>query len=427
MSEKGCDRILFKSLADNDNSKNQVYLGSGFESINFFPNLKIRPDRNGLFKASMNLTWIDMQGAEYPAPEAKLILYPQYPEVRFSGFLRGCKNAPSELMTSRIAGRILFFGIRFDGRIYGYVVHPSDGLAKEVMTSTELSQAGVFTEIFIDERSFRKKPKDVLLSELDRIYQAGWIESKRLDRRRNLLPCRAPNCGGYTLEAELGIIPNGFSEPDFLGWEVKQHKVNRFEKYETGVLTLMTPEPTGGYYSDSGVEAFIRKYGYPDKAGRPDRINFGGVHIVNQTHHTTGLTMRVTGYDEEKDRITDEHGAIALLEDSGEAAAAWFFSDMLSHWNRKHNQAVYVPSMKRNSPSLQYHYGYLVRLCEGTDFLRLLRAFACGSVYYDPGIKLENASSPQRKKTKRRSQFRIKSRDISSLYKQITTIDVTNK
>ena len=81
--------------------------------------------------------------------------------------------------------------------------------------------------------------------------------------------------------------------------------------------------------------------------------------------------------------------------------------------------------MKRNMPHLQYSYGNVIRLCEGTDFLRLLAAFADRKVYYDPGIKLENASDPKKKKTKRRSQFRVKSRDIESLYKLITPFDVT--
>ena len=221
------------------------------------------------------------------------------------------------------------------------------------------------------------------------------------------------------------IFSNGFSEPDFLGWEVKQHKVSKFERYETGVLTLMTPEPTGGYYKTGGVEAFIRKYGYPDKKGRPDRLNFGGVHVVNQAHPTTKLTLQILGYDFTKQKITDENGSIALVRND-KIAAAWYFADLLVHWNRKHNQAVYVPSIKRDDPTLQYHYGHLIRLCEGTDFLRLLSAFAERKVYYDPGIKLENASDPVRKKTKRRSQFRIKSKYIPSLYKKITTFDVTS-
>ena len=37
-----------------------------------------------------------------------------------------------------------------------------------------------------------------------------------------------------------------------------------------------------------------------------------------------------------------------------------------------------------------------------------------GNIYYDPGIKLENASTnPQ---TKRRSQFRIRSEHLNELY-----------
>lgn len=46
-----------------------------------------------------------------------------------------------------------------------------------------------------------------LINELLRIHQLGWIKSKRLDRFGNILDCEAPNCGGYTLEAELGITP----------------------------------------------------------------------------------------------------------------------------------------------------------------------------------------------------------------------------
>ena len=46
----------------------------------------------------------------------------------------------------------------------------------------------------------------------------------------------------------------------------------------------MTPEPTGGHYKIHGVESFIRKFGYPDKMGREDRLNFGGVHKVGEKH-----------------------------------------------------------------------------------------------------------------------------------------------
>lgn len=426
LADKGCTRILVKKLSDNDNSKNQVYLGMGFEAINFFPNLEVQPDRNGLFKAYLRFSWIDSVGYACPAPEAKLILYSQYPEVRFSGFLKGCRNAPSALMATRMAGRLLFLGIRPDGQSFGHVVASSDRLAVAFLALGELPQTGVFSELHVSGSTLIADSKSLLLKELRRIYKSGWIDSKRFDSQKHILPCLAPNCGGYTLEAELGIIPNGISDPDFFGWEVKQHHVAKFNKYESGILTLMTPEPKGGYYRDMGVEAFIVKYGYADKIGRADRVNFGGRHYIDKLQTSTGLSLKLLGYDPGKRKIIDENGSIALVGPRGDMAAAWFFADLLTHWNRKHNQAVYVPSMKRDMPHRQYSYGNTVRLCEGTDFLKLLAALADGKVYYDPGIKLENASDPGRKKTKRRSQFRVKSRDIPALYKSVTPVDISS-
>jgi hypothetical protein len=45
-----------------------------------------------------------------------------------------------------------------------------------------------------------------------------------------------------------------------------------------------------------------------------------------------------------------------------------------------------------------------------------------GKVYYDPGIKLENAST--RPHTKQRSQFRIKSVNLPALYHSMDIIDL---
>jgi hypothetical protein len=65
----------------------------------------------------------------------------------------------------------------------------------------------------------------------------------------------------------------------------------------------------------------------------------------------------------------------------------------------------------------------MVRLGIGTDFTHLLAAIASGSVYYDPGIKLENAST-SRPRVKRRSQFRVRSIDLASLYQSLETVDL---
>jgi hypothetical protein len=279
---------------------------------------------------------------------------------------------------------------------------------------------GVFKIIELPQAVTNRKQ---LIAELRRIHELDWIISKRLDRDGVILPCTSPQCGGYTLEAELGITPNGRSEPDFLGWEIKQFGVKKFTGIKSAVITLMTPEPTDGFYKTGGAEAFIRKYGYPDKSGKPDRMNFGGVHKAGVRQNLTNLKLELTGFDKETGKIRSSEGKIALLDTQGNEAASWSFSSMLLHWNRKHNQACYVPSISELKPIQKYKYGKDIILGTGTDFQLFLRQMAKGIIYYDPGIKMENAST--KPVIKKRSQFRIKSQYLPDLYKINEIIDVT--
>ena len=424
MRANGCRTIYCKVLAANDNKKQQVYFGGNFTAINLLPFREVfsDPDNPNIFKAKLDFWWISEDGTSHPAPNAQLILYPQYPEVRFSGFLVRCPNAPSELMDEklRLPGRILFMGICPDGKIIGHLCHPESDLAKEFQSVQGLPRQGVFIELGTGRRDL--DTEKTLLSRLQQIHLNGWIRSKRLGNKGQLLPCEAPQCGGYTLEAELGIIPNGKSEPDYLGYEIKQHNVTSFDRINTGILTLMTPQPTGGYYKTDGVEAFVRRFGYPDKTGREDRLNFGGIHTVGICHKETRLTLTLTGYDMAAGKIRDASGGIALLTGEGEAAAIWHYSDIMKHWNRKHAKAAYVPSINQKSPELCYHYGNLVRVGEGTDFMLYIKALKDGQVYYDPGIKVENVSTVP--KSKHRSQFRIKSANLPNLYHRMKTFDL---
>jgi hypothetical protein len=422
----GCIKLFAKPLAANDNSKNQVYFGPGFNALNLFPNTGIFADsspKNPIFKARLQFGWMLPNGQLTEAPNAQLILYPQYPEVRFSGFLKGCVAAPSDLMAGRMAGRILFLGVTSARGVVGYVVGAKSEIAGEFRAVNLEATDGVFTELALPNIPSGADSRDRLLGELHRINQKGWIDSKQLDSSGVLKPCNASQCGGFTLEAELGIPKNSATEPDFLGWEVKQYAVGDFDRIESSKpITLMTPEPNGGFYKNESTEAFIRKFGYADKKGRADRLNFGGRHFVGQRCPPTGLTMRLTGYDKASGKITDANGEIALVSDSGEIAAAWTFGKILEHWSHKHTKAVYVPSQCRTEPQRQYAYGHKVRLAEKTDSLKLLAAFACGEVYYDPGIKLENASTKPKKKN--RSQFRVASRNIKALYETVKVVEV---
>ncbi|MGA2508233.1 MAG: MvaI/BcnI family restriction endonuclease [Chitinispirillaceae bacterium] len=415
-----CTKLYAKELAENDNSKNQIYLGSDFSAITILPYQHIDKSDNA-YKAKVELYWLNEEGKVEPAVRSQIILYPQYPEVRFSGFLSGCHNPPSTILTARESGRILFFGITDDRKVIGFAVAKNDPLAEEFRRLKKSDQVGVFYNLtsFLAQKDIRNE----LIVNLRSIHEKGWIKSKRLDSNHNILPCKAPNCGGYTLEAEFGIVPNGKAEPDYHGWELKQHSVTAFTRYLKSIITLMTPEPTGGYYKTEGVIPFVKKYGYKDKLGRTDRYNFGGLHKANVTNPSTGLTLSLIGFDSRRSKISDINGGIALVSKNGSNAALWGYEGLLSHWNKKHSNAVYVPSVVEKNPYLQYWFGNIIRLGRGTDFILFLNALAEGKVYYDPGIKVEKISS-KRPTTKRRSQFRIKSEDIPTLYKKMEVLDL---
>jgi hypothetical protein len=417
----GCNRLYAKILAPNDNSKNQVYLGPNFDALQLLPNKGVRPDtRTGKqnYKAALDFGWLTAAGNVAPAPWTTLILYPKYPEVRLSGFLRGCEAAPKDLMTSRDPGRVLLMGVTSEGKIVAAAFSRATGVAREIQSMAEVTDNPVLLEIGLEATDTRLR----LLTELCRIHRKGWIASKQLDATGNLGPCESPNCGGLTLEAELGIPKNSKSEPDYLGWEIKQHAASSLDRMDNSArITLMTPEPDGGFYADCGVEDFVRRFGYADMTGRPDRFNFGGVHRAGQTCQRTGLALRLTGLGADG-KIMDVNGAVEIVAESGEVAASWSFGKFLEHWSKKHARAVYIPSLSDKSDGLKFRYGNIVRLAVGTNPLLLLRAISEGAVCYDPGIKLENASS-KKPTTKKRSQFRVGISQIAMLYSSVTTVD----
>ena len=217
ITDYGVVRLCFKKLSPNDNSKNQIYLGSDFQALNILPHQTPVRDTNN-YKARLNLDWLDDSGNLNKAPSAQLILYPQYPEVRMSGFLKGASNAPSKLLASRDEGRVLFLGVTPNDRIIGYVTDRDNPISSAIAELPGTSLIGIFTEIFIGEANIAE-----LLAKLAGIYRKGWIDSKRLGPDGNVISCNASNCGGYTLEAELGVTPNGFPLPDYLDFEIKQY------------------------------------------------------------------------------------------------------------------------------------------------------------------------------------------------------------
>jgi hypothetical protein len=418
-------------MAPNDNSKNQIYVGGDYDYQMKFPIGKIAADDSGIagsvrnrFKSELSFYWLDESGELNEAPKAQLIMYPKYPEVRLSGILQGCKKAPSKTIASRTPNRILLFGTTLDRKTIAYAVEPYTKLSNEIHDKFPPDEKILFHDIpLVNDKTARKKK---LIEKLKDIHNEDWLDSVRLDKDGETLPCNSPNCGGYTLEAMLGIIPNGKAEPDFLGWELKQYSVKSFDKPgKSHAITLMTPEPSIGMYHDSGAEAFIREYGYMDKNGKKDRMNFGGIYRCNSLTEITGLTIVLDGYDSKSGKILRPNGGIVLKNQHNEIIAGWPFTGLMKHWVRKHSNTAYIMSEVIKEPSRKYRFGNMVKLCENTEFSRFLKAFNEQAIYLDPALKLENMST--KPKTKRRNQFRIKLKDISQLYEKVTDIDILNQ
>lgn len=421
-AELGAVRAFCKPLAENDNSKQQIYLGGNFDVVQMFPFENVEATSNGkdsTYKAKLNFVWIGTDNIEQAAG-AQLILYPQYPEVRLSGFLRGCKHAPNELLRPTPApqrrfnngpdGRILFFGITRNGETLAYLAPTGSNLAREFQSRQadgEFTQESVFFNLPLQARD----SKSILLERLAEIRDVGWHSSMRLNKTGEIIPYRARNGGGYTLEALLGIIPNGRSEPDYMGWEIKAYSSDR--------ITLMTPEPDGGMYGEQGVKVFVREYGKPTG---DDTLYFTGTHRVDCRNANTGLTLAVRGFNPSRKIIEDVGGAVELLDDAGDCAAAWSFADLMIGWNKKHSQAAYVPYESEKVMTPAYRYFSPALLGEGTDFNRYLAALCDGRVIFDPGSKVMNAST-DKSTVKARSQFRMSVKNLAVLYQKFGPVE----
>ena len=422
-TELGAVRAFCKPLAENDNSKQQIYLGGSLEVVQMFPFREIEATEKGkdsTYKAKLDFLWVGKDFTER-APGAQLILYPQYPEVRLSGFLKGCKHAPNEQLqpipasqrrfNNGVDGRVLFFGITQSGETLAYLAPADNPLARE-FRSKQKQAAFTQESVFFNLPLLGRDSKLILLEKLVEIRNGGWQPSVSLRRAGEApAPYKALNGGGYTLEALFGVVRNGISEPDFMGWELKAYSSDR--------VTLITPEPNGGAYRDKGVKSFVREFGHPAKN---DTLYFTGTHRANCRNANTGLTLTVRGFNPERNVIEDVGGAVELLTDTGLCAAAWSFDALLIKWNRKHAKAVYVPYQSKKEEAPTYHYFSPALLGEGTDFNRYLTALSAGLVIFDPGSKVMNASTPK-STVKPRSQFRIPVKHLGELYQQFGPVE----
>jgi len=236
LKAKGIHRFFFKKLAENDNAKNQIYLGGSFEVIQNIPFADIYMEqglKKPTYKAKLDFWWIGENGNTAVAPNAQLIMYPKYPEVRLSDFLRGCALAPSEffreipqnIRTGEADGRYLVLAPS-GKQIFAYLAKPDSQLSAEL---SAIKYDGILGTVETDNVDVKKE----LISLLSDAYATNPHELVRMYTDGSIHPYTGRNAGGYTLEAFFGIIPNGNPLPDYKGWELKS--------LSGSAVTLMTP------------------------------------------------------------------------------------------------------------------------------------------------------------------------------------------
>lgn len=428
MKEKGAKRFFIKPLANNDNSKQQIYFGSDFDVIRALPSGDVKADgvgsKGAIFKASLNFHWVCLDGEADKAPNAQIIFYPKYPEIRLSGFLAGTRReskvVPRHLMRSPTKEerearehsqqqRYLVLGFN-KTEIWAYCTEWSGTLNREI--SEEVKELELVASVFYEYRDADDTSEVKLVKILRDIYQKGPIESCRLNSQGHKLPYRAQNGAGYTLEAQFGITPNGSPDPDFMDWELKAHS--------SGAVTLMTPEPTTGSYLDD-LERFLRAYGTRIES---ERLDFASRHNVGDLNDKTTLTLELEGYDPINNEVIDPEGGLMLRDKQGHLAAGWAFEKLVNHWKNKHSNTCYVSYVKQKGSPPHYHYGPVITLAKGADLKLFLRALYSSTIYYDPGVNMKYEN--RRWKSKKRNQFRVGWRNVGQLYEETYQIDLRN-
>lgn len=434
----GATEIFYKELPPNANSKNQVYIAPDLSDLSRIPSGSVvahssYSKRTGedelVFHAPLEMYWITSTGTVSRAPEAKLVFYPQYPEVRMSGLLKGARYAPSTFFDKEKLGtvpdRVLLLGITIRQTIVAIVVPPESPAARQIKAEQPHEAYGALRVLPFESSSSDADDYLTLISALAEIHHSGWNDSIRLDGRGVVVPCRATNCNGNTLEALLGIRSNGIALPDFHGWEIKARGVTNSEKPGRSVVTLFTPEPDGGTYLSDGFETFMNDYGH-EGSTNTHRKNFGGIYRIGAAIKSNKkLRLDLLGYDHQGQKYSPD-GAVVMVDRAGNIAMSWSFSKLLNHWKSKHAKAAFVPSQILRTDKPKYKFGSRVLLGTGAEFSRLLTSLASGKVYYDPGIKLEQPADGK-SVSKKRSQFRVRSADLNGLYEHFAEVDVVSE
>ena len=392
----GCDEVLVKPLAkQQDNEKNQIYLGQNMTMVSYFPgNVCLRANSTSIAKhrsepgkaivsLELDFYWLWPSGEASVAPNASIIEYAQYPEVRLSGFSANCSRSPQALkrdLQGSYGRRYLVLGIAAE-KVFGAVV--TEVGDPRTVKGFELLPAWPVQPLLkvldsgktgIDEGRLVEEVRNVC----GRIHKPQ-ILSREGDAPQQISP--VSQAGGWTLEALLGIPRNSRSGPDKYGFEVKAVGGSR--------TSVITTEADFGFRAEQGVAEFLTKYGRPAKDGSK-KLVFTGTQKCGQPNEQSGTVLTIENWDFTTNTPTGEGqpNVVLIEQKSEEVIAGWSFAKLASSWTKKHAGALYVETNKVTGASGEiagYRYGSIGLLGKGTSPLLLLEQVALGNVFLDPG------------------------------------------
>tara|TARA_Y100001970_G_scaffold33670_1_gene41881 strand:- start:5064 stop:6488 length:1425 start_codon:yes stop_codon:yes gene_type:complete len=458
-SDNGVRVIYFKHLAKKvDNDKNQISLGSSikglgslFKSKTVMGNItkstrkKYSKKESIIYYGLLDFYWILPNGKKEKAPKTKIINYLQYSkdgEARLSGFVSGSPNSPPALRRTkqeRFGHRILCLGSNDLGEVYGYVLTEKDD--KIVDNFPELPKHDsiplleyISTHNLKLENKQIQSPRNLLLEELREIYNAGWHDSVRMKSDGSVIPYRANNGGGYTLEALLGIKPNALKKPDKYGFEIKSYGATSNAR-----ISLMTPTPDEGDAGELSFSEFMIKHGWKSRSDDykfvftgPFKESLEKIYSKEHNNYPNSMTLLLNGYDDHKGIWVDQSKInISLVKKNYQSfVAMWSLQKLISSWEEKHAQAIYV-CRQRNSKN-QYKFSSNVYICTGTSIWKLLEATKKRIVCFDPAhdVYLKGHKKHPKGKENNRPQWRISAsksklkHNLEALYETVETVDL---
>ena len=428
--DAGCEKVFVKMLSLNqDNEKNQIYLGTEDTLLSVFPgkltyssksdSTKKRHSAPGVGKLVLNLdfAWLWPDGSTTKAPDGKIIYYFQYPEIRFSGFLRGAQRSPRALRRNEqdeFGRRALVFGIKGEQTL-GAVVTDLDGpaLINELATLQPMPGQSLIKVLPLPD-STSSTNLSSLLHELESI--AGKWQPAQFFGKDDLAPKpkQAQQGSGWTLEALLGIRHNSMSGPDKYGYELKVLSPR-------GPLSLITTEPNSGIRHDLGLTEYLHQFGWPGtKADGSHRFN--GEHNTSRPYKKSGAIIIIEHWDASLN-APDGSGppqVKLVMRDTGEVIAGWSLDLLKQKWGNKHEGCVYVEYSRqplKGALASDYRFGDLAYSGLGTSVNHLLRALSDSTVYFDPGDRVLADG-----KEKARWQWRIKNTKGAPLTTRLPTL-----